>query len=168
MRSEPDVIGFDAQLLAEVMESHPLLTAKRLAWLTERHVSTIHRYLSGEKTIPVGVFRTAFEETADLRLVTLISGRRPVAVLRSSGGDDDGASPRIPPVHELMPAVCDAVKKTAAGCDLMSRIVSDGAVDESDAAAIRGFRACSARAREQLSVLDAALEAHLRRTGANA
>ncbi len=170
MRSEPDVIGYDAELLGEILDDHPDLTVKRLAFLTGRNKSTIYRYLDGQKTLPTDVLRAAFEYTADFRLLRLIAGRVPI--LFSVTGDDCevavvAGSPahRISSITELLPRTCESVERAAVSVKHMAAIVADARIDQSDAAEISRFRRDANSAVERLTWLLAALSAHERPAG---
>ncbi len=185
MKCEPDVIEHAAELLREITGDGGPLTPKRLAALTDRDLSTIYRYLNGEKTIPSIVLRAAFEDTLDPRIVQLISGRvagafiiatdRPgvfVCACCASRNDSAGRSERPvrtppqpaapPPVEQLVPTACESVKQTADALAYIAKITADGLIDASDDTAIANFKKHAAAAQRDLSLLTAALD-HQRR-----
>lgn len=173
MRSEADVNGFDVELLGDVLDTHQL-SPKAAAQIVNRDRSTVSRYLSGEKTIPVDVFRSLFERTRDMRLLGLISGAIPldftfvIAAQLVAPQDAAGEQPgfiRIPPMSDLLPRTLESIKRAAMGAEHMAKIVSDGRVDESDKLTLASFRRDANKARADLAICLAALDAYERGLG---
>lgn len=172
MRSEPDVTGFDAELLREITDEHPALPVKRLAALANRDKSTVYRYLDGQKTIPCDVLRAAFEATFDQRLLRLVSGRVPMVFVLAGNGqsgagvaEGDGFPLRLPPISDLLSEACDSVERAAESVKHMAAIVADNRIDQSDAGEITQFQRDASAAMEHLAVVLAALDAHVGRDG---
>lgn len=165
MRTEPDVMPYDSTLLSEIAQQHPTFSVKALAFRSGRDISTIYRYLAGEKTIPSDVLRSAFELTLDIRLVGLIAGGVPLkieALTPPEPGAASGIHP-LPAVAEMLPRACESAKKAVAGVEYISKIVADGRVAKSDAADIEKFRETAAQCQRDLALLTAALAAHIKK-----
>ena len=159
---------YDADLLGQVIEDHNL-PAKRLACLCSINPSTLYRYLSGEKTLPSKVLRAAFEETGDIRLLSLITGRRVLTFkpvlscshTNSNGSQSSATSVRIPPVDELMSKLLESIQNLGNAAPYMGVILKDHKVDRSDRRAKDNFTRHASDCRRNLALAEAALEAHM-------
>lgn len=152
MTNEYDVMPFDATLLSEVLTHHNV-SAKAVAARAGYDLTSIYRYLSGERTIPSTVIRAAFELTHDPRLVELVSGTVAVQVIKPQ-------LINIPPIEELMAQTAEAAKSAVDALAYVGRMIADGRIDAGDAHAIANFRRHSADCRRLMSVCDAAVTAH--------
>lgn len=156
MRSEPDVIDSANEILGEVLDHHGV-TRKALRDRCGRDLSTISRYLSGEKTVPAGVLRAAFELTGDLRLLRLVIGSVPIE-LRPLAELPAPAAPIT--IQALLPRACESARNAVTGVEAMASIVADGRVDDSDRRAIREFTIAANAAIRDLSLLTSAMAAY--------
>lgn len=163
MKSEPDAMPFDAEVLRNLIDENKL-TAKRLAMLSGRDLSTIYRYLQGDKTTPSDVLRAAFEETHDGRILGLVTGRvpvNPVILITEIESNRPGQTPaRIPPIGQCMDRTIDAIKAAAAGAEHMAHIIADGKFDQADLQQAAEYERDAHAAIEALSLSLAAIAAH--------
>ncbi len=167
-----DRMARDVEVLQEVMQTHDL-TVKQLASRSGIAQKSIYKYLSEVRTLPSEVLRAAFEMTLDHRLLSLITGVIPVihqavfdggpACAMQSHRTGATSQVRLPPINELLRRTCESIEAAAKAAPYMARIIEDGRVNEMDAADIAKFREHSTAARENLSLMEAAIEAHLRK-----
>ncbi len=160
MTNEYDVMPYDATLLSSILAQHEV-TVGALAMRSGYDDKSIYRYLSGERTVPSVVLRAAFELTADPRLIALIAGAVPVQVL-------SGQSLCVPPMEQLVPKVSEAAKSAVDALQYVARILADGQIDDTDAAAISNFRRHAANCNRLLVLCDAAVAAHVKSAGGKA
>jgi hypothetical protein len=67
----------DHLLLDRILEDHGI-TVKQLCLSTLRSSACVYRYLSGEATIPIIVWRVLYDKTEDIRILILVAGDRKV------------------------------------------------------------------------------------------
>ena len=124
-------VSDDHLLLQAVCESHNV-TAKRLAMLSGRAASTIYKYMCGEATIPSVLWRALYAATKDERIVNLITGEVPVAVveLPTEAVRLDAAT-----VKSLIEC-----RRRALACEqAILEIIADGKVDADDRVAVERY-----------------------------
>lgn len=121
----------ESSLLQRLVEEG-VCTAKQMAMWSGRNVKTIYRYLSGERIVPLDVYRATFEKTRDLRIVSLVTGQVPVSVALCEEGNGDDPS-------QLVLSCAAAVNQAAACLTSVANVVSDGKVDRYDDPAIAEF-----------------------------
>ncbi len=157
-------MSHEAETLESVMEDHRI-TAKQLALWCDCHKSTIYRYISGEKNIPIALLRHLYERTQDARLAQLITGIVPtqIIVLIDIEQQPRGASIPVPPIDQLLPDSTATVKACADGVVEMGKILADGKVDERDRQSIAKFKSLAADCNRRLAQMVAALTNHERR-----
>lgn len=169
MTNEIDVMPYDATLLAKVLEERGV-TVLALASRAGYDDKSIYRYLAGERTCPSTVLRAAFELTGDLRIIGLIAGAVPICVHpvgvapAASGSAPPPPAQRIPPVDQLFPQAADAIEHLSRSLKYMHKIVADGRVDQSDAAAIESFTRYAAESQRLIALSLAAVESHRQRS----
>lgn len=142
MKDEFDVTRASLEILHQVLHEHAI-TCKQLSLAADRDLSTVSRYLSGEKTIPIEVYRAIFCLTRDLRIIGLVNGNVPVVVSLARPADAASvltaraAPPRRPPLNQLLPETCAACRSSADAVEYVGKIVADGKFDRSDLTALR-------------------------------
>lgn len=77
--NRPESSSFAANVL-RMLVAEGKVSATELAFLADRDVATIHRYLGGTEVIPVDVIRAAYEQTGDIRVLKLVAGRRLIKI----------------------------------------------------------------------------------------
>jgi hypothetical protein len=155
---------YDAEVIQRVLDRHEDATPKALARHCHLHVATVHRYLSGERTIPSSFLRGVFELTGDLQIIGLISGTVPIQ-FQSIGSGSDTQPSRIPPVDELLEMACKANELAAQAIPFMGNILKDGKIDAGDLQAIEQFKRHTAEATRCHGLVIAAIEIHKRKAG---
>ncbi|MFO0971849.1 MAG: hypothetical protein U1A27_00210 [Phycisphaerae bacterium] len=156
MRSEPDVTSHDLDILHQVLSDHEISPKALGAWVN-RDVTTISRYLSGERTIPLDVYRAVYERTRDPRLMQLMAGTIPISVTLIIAAPASAHLPPIPPLPEYLPRACAAVRDCAQAVEQIGAIVADRQITVQDGVAVRTFRAAAAAAIRELQTLLAAV-----------
>jgi len=128
-------VSYDAELLGQLIdEGTP--PAKRIAVVTGVSCDTVYAYRHGRiKHIPMRFWRDLFAATKDLRILSLITGGVPVSTCVLSD------IPRIANEQTAVQSVIDAIGKFHKQQEYVSRIISDGVIDQTDAAAVRGYNA---------------------------
>ncbi|RKY12677.1 MAG: hypothetical protein DRP65_00530 [Planctomycetota bacterium] len=125
-------VSDDNILLQQVAEEHGV-TAKQIAMLTGRAVSTVYKYLAGGLSIPSVVWRQLYQKTADPRIIQLITGDTLVAIV-----------PLVPAAIKVdaptLSKLIDARKKQIRCEEYAIKILEDGRVDEADKKAVAGYK----------------------------
>jgi len=151
-------MSHEASTLEAVMETHDI-TAKQVALSTGLHQSTIYRYLSGEKTIPIALLRHLYERTQDARLAQLVTGIVPTEILVLIPIEKIGS---LPPLNQLLCDATTTLKDCADGVIEVGKIVADGKVDERDLQSIAQFKQHAAACQRRLTQTVAALNRYER------
>lgn len=152
--SEPDTMPFAAQLAQEIVEDHQL-PIKRLAMVVGVDQATVYRWLAGERTVPLDLYRALFELTRDFRLIAMVAGRVPLTCTVNPEGPP-------PELADILPRALLSIESAAEAARALHRIVSDRRVDQSDAAALRDFRAAATGAVQHLTSAIASMQQHAR------
>jgi hypothetical protein len=168
---------YDADLLKTVIEDHGVAVI-RLAERAGYDDKTVYRYLLGERTLPSNVIRAAFELTHDIRLLGLVAGVVPIAILcshcvaraqrggqGSSVGEGQGSSLvppvarplRVPPLSQALSTVLEAVERAARSGRYMQKIAADGKFTEADVLAAEKFERDAGDAQSKLALAAAAV-----------
>ena len=164
MKSEPNTVGYDAQLLSQIIDDERAFTRKRLCELVDKDTSTISRYLCGEATIPLSVFRAVFELTGDLRILRLLTGTVPVVLLSESAQPAGGPTrQRVPPLEQCLPTTLKGAARAVESGQHLAEVMKDGKFDRADAPQAAEFKRDANSAIELLTLTIAAIEAHERR-----
>lgn len=124
-------VSDDNILLQQVTQDHEV-TAKQLAMLTGRAVSTVYKYLAGGSSIPSVVWRQLYRKTQDSRITRLVTGDVAVAIV-----------PMIPVGKIDAPTLRRLVdnRKAQIKCEeCVLTILADGRIDEQDARAVGEYK----------------------------
>jgi hypothetical protein len=164
-----DAMPYDADLLKTVIEDHGVAVI-RLAERAGYDDKTVYRYLLGERTLPSNVIRAAFELTHDIRLLGLVAGVVPIAILcshcvasaqaqgRGCGADSQTVKPaRVPPLSQALATVLEAVERAARSGRYMQKIAADGKFTEADVLAAEKFERDAGDAQSKLALAAAAV-----------
>ncbi|MCE5184552.1 MAG: hypothetical protein LLF76_00305 [Planctomycetaceae bacterium] len=122
----------DYMVLQQVMDEHGL-SAKWLAQVTGRGLSTVYKYLSGEATIPSVVWRHVYARTTDQRILQLMTGDMVVAVVELPQAT---VALDVPTLAELI----EIRKEEIAVEEELLNILEDGRVDLHDARKIEDYK----------------------------
>lgn len=122
----------DHILMIKLLERHDI-TVKQLAMWTGYAAPTVYKYRDGHKTIPSIIWRVLYKRTRDPRIVELITGDVPVAVVPLDVGDDD--------VPSAIAHLLDVREKQIDWEKALHKILADGRIDALDARRIREMKA---------------------------
>jgi hypothetical protein len=124
----------DVELFREILddEGHGL-NVKSVAHLTRLSRDTIYAYQLGRINIPITVWSQLFEQTRDLRIVTMLAGSVPMEFfsrdlmpdLTDDAGSLRGALQSMKDFHQMQAELAE--------------IVADGRIDQSDAESVRKY-----------------------------
>lgn len=124
-----------AELLRELCENDQRLSVKRLAFLSGFDKSTVYRFLSQERVIPIDVWQVAWRETGDERILWLLTGG-PVFHLKSTVQPPAAGMAEPRDIRELLNDWLQGNEHAATCARYVANIVSDGKIDRSDIDAI--------------------------------
>ena len=133
MRIDKDIdVSDDNIVLQELLEKYSFSPKQLAAW-TGRAASTIYKYLSGELTIPVFIWRNLYERTLDVNICLLITGIVPtvIAPIVTAGKPTDSAT-----LAKLIEA-----RQAEISCErYILKILSDGKIDGADIKSVEDYR----------------------------
>lgn len=134
-RIEDNDMSGDHELLRDILDDHAV-PAKWLADRIGKHVSQVYRYMGDSGPyIPSLVWRMLFEKTGDLRILKLVVGDVPLAVVPLTADDNVYAAleaPSIRKLHAMRQRQIDAETE-------ILNILADGKVDAADRPAVARY-----------------------------
>lgn len=118
--------------LQRLLDEHKI-TPKTLATWAGRSLVTIYKYLSGECTIPMIIWRSIFAHTFDIKVFNLVRGDIPIIVVSPT---DEDLSFGTDSLRELLSMRQKQLKLE----EYILQILEDGQIDSSDRTAVANFR----------------------------
>jgi len=165
---DPDM-GYEVQLVKDIEEELGV-TRKKLALMMGKHESTVSRYLSGERTIPIECFANLWIWTRDQRLILLVTKDSPVEILDPHGarGGDNGDIQRvrplrIPPISQCLDLAIDDAEAAVKILRHLRNVLRDGQLNRVDVPDLRKAAGLVAQSQHNQALLQAALQQALER-----
>jgi len=149
-----------AELLQDLIDGGRI-NVKALAGESGYESSHIRRMVSGERIVPIAVFRAAFRLTCDFRIPALILAGSNWALTNLTHVQP--AEVRDP--LELIPKASASVRSTASCLDYVAKIVADGKVDHYDDIPLNKLKQHHADDQRNMGELIASLELLRARSG---